>query len=161
MVDITVRPATLEDADDILVLLTELDQELKGFVPPMDHATTLMHIRQLTQNGFVVVARTADGRLAGSIGLGIDRWWSNKDYYYMSDFWTFVGKGFRRTKAAAKMFRAIKDFSDRAEIPIIMGIFTRHQQARKNTLYRRHFDVMGEMFTYGFKGAQMRHEEAA
>lgn len=163
MVQITCRPATKDDAADILCLLTELDEELEGLVPPMDKATTLRHINMLIRNGFVVVAHTPDGVLAGSIGLGIDRWWSNDNYYYMSDFWTFVSKKFRKTQAAVKMFRTIKDFSDRSNIPLIMGIFTRDQQTRKNKLYRRQFDVMGEMFVYGFKGQMNRRqrEEAA
>jgi hypothetical protein len=145
------------------MLLTELDEELEGFIPPMDNATTLRHINHLIGNGFVVVARTADGALAGSIGLGVDHWWSNQDYYYLSDFWTFVSKRYRRSQAATQMFREIKKFSDSVEIPIILGIFTRDQQVRKNKLYRRHFDVMGEQFAYGFKGqmSRKRREEAA
>lgn len=163
MVEITCRPATTDDAADILMLLIELDEELEGFIPPMDNATTLRHVNHLIRNGFVVVARTPDGTLAGSIGLGIDHWWSNQDYYYLSDFWTYVSPRLRKTQAAKKLFRAVKDFSDRTDIPIIMGIFTRDQQVQKNKLYRQHFDVMGEQFAYGFKGqmSRKRREEAA
>ncbi len=151
MVEITCRPATLEDATDILVLLAEQHEELEDFLPSMDNATTLMHIKQLIKNGFVTVARTPEGDLAGSMGFGIDRWWFNPDAYYMADFWTFVSKRYRKTRAAVKLFRTAKKFSDGAKVPIIIGIFTRDQQARKNKLYRRHFDVMGEHFTYGLK----------
>ena len=155
MVQITCRPATHDDANDILVLLTELHEELDDRLPAMDNATVLMHIHQLVDKGFVVVAHTPEGNLAGSSGFGIDRWWFNHDSYYLADFWTFVSKRYRRTQTATKMFRAVKDFSKNSRVPVLMGIFSRDQQARKNKLYRRHFDVMGEMFTYGLREKDM------
>jgi len=158
MVKITCRTATQDDAPEILVLLSELHEELP--LPKLEPGIALNFIRKVITDGYCAVAHTHDGDLAGSIGLSVDRWWF-ADSYYMSDYWTFVRKRYRRSRAAVTMFRHVKSFADKAEIPLLVGIFTRDQQKRKNALYRRHFDVMGEMFTYGLRRHEQKEEEAA
>lgn len=140
-----IRAAVSADIPGVFRLLQEMHRELP--MMSVDDPKALAFIEHLLETGFILVAE-ADGKIVGSIGIGPQQWWFSDDWF-LADYWTFVSKDSRRSQIAPEMLTRIKEFADKAGMPLMMGIFSLEQVKRKNKLYRKHFKPMGEVFFHG------------
>jgi N-acetylglutamate synthase-like GNAT family acetyltransferase len=144
-----VREAKPEDIADIFFLLKEMHGETP--LLPIDEAKVLTTINELLATGIVLVAER-DGRIIGTTAAGRRTWWFS-DKEVLGDYWTFVRKPNRRSKAAVLLIRELKRQAEIADLPLMMGVFTFDQVKRKNRLFRRHFLAVGETFVAGLERA--------
>ncbi len=153
-VEVEIRGATQADVPELVFLLKEFHDEMPML--PLSHERLVMTISQLLKEGMIFLAittgRDGQGQIVGSIGLGPREWWFS-DSVTLSDYWTYVRKGWRRTRAGHELLRAARDFADRASLPLVMGIFTFDQVDRKNKLFRRYLTPVGESFAHGLEYA--------
>ena len=142
---VTCRLAVKTDVPVIFSLLEGMHGEFDEMLPPINPEKLYRAIEE-SVNVCVIIAENK-GKIVGSIGLYVMEWWFS-DSKSLADNWTYVAPGSRRSKAATLMVRKAKEFSDRAGVPLMMGVFSPIQTDKKNTFYRRHFKPMGEMFVY-------------
>ena len=146
MAEITYRVGREEDIADIYDLLMAMHKEV-GLVP-VDKMKTLRKIVEVIENGMAFLA-FADKRLVGSVGIAPANFWYSTSTH-LQDYWTFVRPGFRKSRIAYNLLKRTKGFASKASIPLAIGVFSPDQAKRKNAMFRRLFNPVGEMFVEGF-----------
>ena len=143
----TFRLASGPDVPDLYdLLLTMHDEVGMATLAPLK---VVQAIENVLETGFCVVAEI-DGEIVGSIGLDLREWWYSEDVFF-GDRWVFVHPDYRKSSIAAGMLRKAISFADKADIPLVVGVFSPKDVERKNALFRRHFSPVGETFIRGLK----------
>ncbi len=140
-----IRAAVRDDLMQVFHLLQEMAAEFPKPLPA-DDTKVLQTIDALFKDGLILVAEV-DGKIVGSIGLGPTQWWFS-EVWLLGDKWIFVSKKHRKSRIAIQMFKRIKEFADKADMPMAVSIFSFNQVKRKNSFFRRYFTPVGESFLY-------------
>jgi len=105
-------------------------------------------IERFMTEGAIFVARDGDDIIA-SVGIGPSQFWYSEDWH-LQDSWTFVKKGYRRSRHALVLLKMVKDFAKTVGMPLAVGVFSPGGVEKKNKLFRRLFTPVGEMFIEDF-----------
>lgn len=139
---IRLRVATLSDFPGVLALLMEMADETAMALANWDKVGA--KLSKLLSESNVIVA-DKDGRIVGSVGLEHTSWWYS-DEGYLADRWTFVTKSERKGLTAARLIKFARNYANAQGLPLAMGVWTKDDTARKNSLFRRYLRPIGEMF---------------
>lgn len=115
-----IRPATLIDITNVLLMLGEMQQEMSETLDEV-HWPKVSHIAlDCINRGLVLAAHTDEGDFAGSVGgvLGPE-WYSEQPV--LSDYWFYVRKDFRASPAGFKLMKAFKALSIELNVPLRVG----------------------------------------
>lgn len=150
---VTIRPATQDDAADLLDMLREMHAESPLVFPPINENKTMMRIVHCIASGLVLIAEDdATGDLAGSLAIEKGNDWY-ADSLFFTDLWFFVRRGYRRgTGAAVKLVNAVKAVLDehQPEAALRMGVFYGEDIERKDRFFEHHgFTKAGCYFVKG------------
>ena len=145
MIEAKYRGARPADKAAVLGLLKEMHDEVGMF--NMSETKVANKIDTVIQNGVCFVA-TVGEEIVGTLGLEPgDMWYS--DDGFLSERWTFVKKKFRRSTIGKDLLRLADEYGHWSNQPVVAGVFSPNQVARKNALFRRFFHPVGERFIGG------------
>ena len=146
MIKATYRIAQEKDLEEVFEVLREMHEEVG--LSSLSVEKTVHQIVTLFNEGVIFLA-VISGRIVGTMGIGPAQWWYSDDFY-LTDYWTFVRKGYRRSMIASDLLQQAKDFAQKIEFPIAVAVLSPTDVPRKNALFRRHFTPVGEIFVEGF-----------
>ena len=143
---VKIRMGRPGDEQKLLELLITIFEESPVATKNEDKA--LAFITEILQHGVVIVAEIED-EIIGSIGLSPNDWWFSDDVF-LADQWVIVHKDHRNSRAINRMLTKAKGFSDKSGVPLVLGVFSFTDTARKQKLFAKSFDPLGQLFAYGF-----------
>ena len=131
-----VEPAKLSDEAQVRALANELAAEAAHY-PPEDSLTHPVLRRALEGEGVIGVVRNSH-EIEATIFLEVYRpWFSSSDC--ILEHWAFVRPAYRKSKNAKALLLFAKRQADRLNIPMLIGVASKHDFDRKQLLYRRLF----------------------
>ena len=146
MIRATYRIAQEKDLEAVYDVLKEMHEEVGMSTWAVEKS--LRQIVNLLEEGVIFLAEIS-GRIVGTVGLGPSQWWYSEDFF-LTDYWTFVRKGYRRSAIANELLKQAKEFAQRVNLPIAVAVLSPTDVPRKNALFKRHFTPVGEIFVEGF-----------
>ena len=129
-----IREATIEDLEDLYLLLRQMAGECPHYGPPIEEKLMAV-IASTILNGFCIVT-TIDKIVIGSIGAEITTFYHNHDKLIM-DRWLYVDPEYRNTRSAWKMMRQLATWADEQEIPMMTAVMSGLNIDRTDRLYER------------------------
>ena len=130
-----VRPANLDDLEDILEVARELGRENSAYT--VDEGVAIPMIRGvLAGDGLVGIVHTDDGSIAGTIMLRIAYHWSSAQPF-LDEFWVYVRPEHRKSNIARSLIQFAKHQADKLNLLLRIGIISKIELERKLALYRR------------------------
>jgi len=141
-----IRLATKGDDEGVLKLLVAMHDE--NGMAPIDGTKVFMAIQAMRRDGWIYLAESSSGKLAGSLSLTMGEWWYSTEKF-LGDRWLFVHPDYRKTPAACMLIRAAKDLSREVGVMLCLGVLSPVDPDRKSALYLRAGMVpVGGMFLY-------------
>jgi len=145
-----IRAAGQGDAMALFRLLLAMHEE--NGQASLSHAKVAQQIQQCVSDPgcMVLVAESEPGRLVGSACIEAQAWWYS-DEEALFDRWIYVAPEARRSAAriAYGLLNVLKRVSDSNAMPLVLGIASGRDAARKSIFYQRHgFEAVGSFFIY-------------
>jgi len=113
---------------DLLMLMYE-----ETGIASLSKAKVANEIDRLMDEGVIFVAREGESIVA-TMGVGPSQFWYSDDWH-IQDSWLFVKKGYRRSRHALVIMKAVKKFAKSAHLPLAVGVFAPKGVERKNKLF--------------------------
>jgi hypothetical protein len=142
-----IRPATLEDTNDIFWLLMDMAKENTD--REVSIAGTVDEIRRITGLGGCIVA-VKDDTIIGSAGISPQSPWFTEDVF-LGDSWFYIHPDHRVSSAAAKMKKSLQTFAKNAGKDLVLAVHSTDNAERKNKFFARDMALMGSTFVYKVK----------
>lgn len=129
---ITYHQATEDDVENIIPLLIDMHGENALCSLDIDKTVTLIAV--VVRKGLCLVAKD-DDKIVGTIGLIKDSFWYSSDPVIM-DKWFYVTPTYRKTRIALTLLKLVRQYANKNDMPLMLGVTTKVDAARKDTLYR-------------------------
>ena len=131
-----VKKAGIADAFMLLLLLKEMHEGAVLKIPDINTQVLANKLDELIKRGIVFVAYNKENELMGSIGgQFVTDWWGKEQY--LSDYWFFVPKRFRKSKAAIMLVKSFINRAKSSNVPVRLGHIFSGDIARKDKFYER------------------------
>jgi|TARA_Y100000310_G_C20704273_1_gene833436 hypothetical protein len=140
-----IRPATIEDTNEIFWLLMEMAEENTD--REVSVAGTVDEIRRVTGLGGCIVAVNNNEKIVGSAGISPQSPWFTTDVF-LGDSWFYVHPDHRISSAAAKMKKHLQQFAEHAGKDLVLAVHSTDNAERKNQFFARDMKLMGSSFVY-------------
>ncbi len=134
---VDVRLATKDDTKALFVLLSEMHKEMA--IAPLHIEKAALSIAEGIENGEVLVALDAKGKLIGTIGVIETSWWYS-DETHLSDRFFFTARSERGDEVGKALLEAVTMFSESRNLPLIITV-TNPKRARPGRHWQRTFDA--------------------
>lgn len=142
-----VRLARRGDTQKIYDLLQPLHAENGIF--SMDKQSVLETIKNGTEERGGIIGVIEDGgRLAGSIGLYLSKYWYTTDWH-LAEYWNFVHPDYRTCGYGTTLVDFAKWANENLRVPLMMGIISTTKTEAKMRLYDRKLIRVGGFFMNG------------
>jgi hypothetical protein len=139
-----IRPATLEDTNDIFWLLMGMAKENTD--REVSISGTVDEIRRITGLGGCIVA-VKDDTIIGSAGISPQSPWFTEEVF-LGDSWFYIHPDHRVSSAAAKMKKSLQTFARHAGKDLVLAVHSTDNAERKNKFFARDMELMGSTFVY-------------
>lgn len=139
-----VRKATAADEDQLMEMCRSLHKENGLFSMSEDRVRARLRAAFENQGAIIgVVGET--GRIEGSIYVMISNFWYSTDYH-LEELWNYVLPQYRKSTNAKNLIMFAKRCSDELGIPLVIGVLSNQDTARKVEMYRRQLNAPAGAF---------------
>lgn len=146
----SVRLATMDDLDDLLVLGHELHIE-NGLLNLDEALIRQGAVDAINGNNSVVGVIGATGNIEAAIHLAFRRFWYTADWH-LEELWAYVRPQYRKSTRAKSLVQYAKHCADTLKVPLLIGILSNERTEAKVALYRRQLgEPTGAYFLYNAK----------
>lgn len=131
------RLATIDDSLRVLRFLVDrFHAEYADEFPPVNELKAHNYVLRAVSNGFVPMALTDDGEIAGvAIAYMDDYWWADAQRLVEGTF--YVAPEYRKTRAAHLLLRGLKSIAKHLDVPLTVAVITGDQVDRKRRWLER------------------------
>lgn len=143
---VTVRIATPQDEDVILLLLLDMATENSKY--PVSVQKTLNHIRHVIHTGCVAIAESG-GEIIGSAGVHPQSPWHTNSTF-LGDSWFYVKPTNRASRAAVMLKKTMFDFAQSVGMDLVLAVFSISDADRKTKFFAKDMKSVGGTFMKEF-----------
>lgn len=141
-----VRKAGPDDEPELMDLCRALHQENGLFSLDEDKVRAMLR-RAFDQQGAIIGAVGAPGRIEGAIYMLISNFWYSNDWH-LEELFSFVLPQHRRSSNAKELVSFAKRCSDELGIPLVIGVISNERTAAKVELYKRQLSTPAGAFFF-------------
>lgn len=154
-----VRIATINDVDNVMLLLSQMHAE-GGIMPLSEMEARKTFDLAFNRQGGILGVIGEPGDIRAMIFLLISRFWYSSDHH-LEELFNFVRPDMRRAKEnyAPRLIEFAKECSDEIKIPLVIGVLTNQRMEGKVRLYRRSLGIpAGAFFVHMPVGTNWQNE---
>ena len=119
--------------------------------PPVNELHCLEWVSSVIQTSFVA---SHDGKIVGSIGIGLSSFPWNREHGYLDNQWFYVVPKYRRHHVGKMLLEAAKYMSDQISVPFIFSVTSGIDNRIARYVAMQGFTPMGDVLTYGMGKAE-------